>query len=306
MMSLSVQQIRDLNKIRLFVTSCSDPAGEYSDGSSSTAGVWSFGMYSEGGLGLEAPIKTTSVFGALPGSGFGATIVGQTLGSALQVGWGLVPQVDYPHKFKFQGSEPLSFSVKCYLVLATSVQHDFFAPLLRLFFLTYPRRTTDPDSGAAISVQDWFRDHAKELDASIQDWISALNTPSTRNIYNFLSKLSSGAADAVSGVSDFVDKYVGSVYPLVTPPTFRTRGSNTPSRFPWGGSVRYYQTSGSGLALGYGRTYVDDVFIRSLSVRIPELYYDGGFPQVIEVILTFETLRVATADMLYGAVTGRL
>ena len=60
------------------------------------------------------------------------------------------------------------------------------------------------------------------------------------------------------------------------------------------------------MALGYGRTYVDDVFIRSLSVRIPELYYDGGFPQVIEVSLTFETLRVATADMLYGAVTGRL
>lgn len=306
MMSLSVQQIRDLNKIRLFVTSCSDPAGEYSDGSSSTAGVWSFGMYSEGGLGLEAPIKTTSVFGALPGSGLGDTLVGQVLGSALQVGWGLVPQVDYPHKFKFQGSAPLSFSVKCYLVLETSVAHDFFAPLLRLFFLTYPRRTTDPASGASISVQDWFRAHANELDASIQDWISALNTPSTRNIYNFLSNLSSGASDAVSGVSSFVDKYVGSVYPLVTPPTFRTRGSNTPSRFSWGGSVRYYQTSGSGLALGYGRTYVDGVFIRSLSVRLPELYYAGGFPQVIEVNLSFETLRVATADMLYGAVTGRL
>ena len=78
-MSLSVQQIRDLNKIQLFVTSCSDPAGEYSDGSSSTADVWSFGMYSEGGLGLEAPIKTTSVFGALPGSGLGDTIVGPVL-----------------------------------------------------------------------------------------------------------------------------------------------------------------------------------------------------------------------------------
>ena len=87
-MPLDIQRLRELNKLSLYVTCCSDPAGRLSMGS---AGVWKFSMYSEGGLGLDAGITTEDL---IPG-GVGSTNIGKFLSGAAQIGWGFEGQFLY-------------------------------------------------------------------------------------------------------------------------------------------------------------------------------------------------------------------
>lgn len=306
-MPLDIQRLRELNKLSLYVTCCSDPAGRLSMGS---AGVWEFSLYSEGGLGLDAGITTEDL---IPGGGVGSTNIGKFLSGAAQIGWGLVPQVDYSRKFLFQGTSPLSFSSKCYLVLEDDVVSDFYDPLLRLFFLTYPQRGDEMSKSITESVSRFASDFSKDAEKHKDSfWYS---------LADFLLRGNSGSG-GISGAVDWVSKnfngLFGDVYSLHAPPTFRSpivswvtggrksgvgRDTRTLSN---GVEVHYYPSTNSGLSVGYGRSFVSNVYIKSLGVSIPKLYYSGGFPQVMEVSLTFETLRVATSDMLFDSLSGRM
>lgn len=320
---LSLQKIRELNQLYLHVACCSDPAGRISvDGPTSGAmdqgaGVWSFGMYADGGTRLNAAIKGPSS-SLDKSSAVLETALGKFGAMALREAWGVIPQIDYSRKFIFNGSDTVNLDFTCYLVLEEDVVRDFFDPLIRLFFLTYPRRTTAtlPDL-AAQGVSDLSA--AMRRQATRLDFISAVREAAGQStvlqdvVSSVVSGLGLGAeefASFLSGVSDVVEDWAGEIYGMIAPPTFMSKVSGklgvSSAVLPNGVKLTYYPDVGSGLALSYGRLYIPNVFISSLSVQYPKLYYAGGYPQYLVVNISFRTMRVATADMLYSAITGQI
>lgn len=322
---LNLQKIRELNQLYLHVACCSDPAGRISvDGPTSGAmdqgaGVWSFGMFADGGTRLNAAIKGPSS-SLDKSSAVLDTSLGKFGAMALREAWGVIPQIDYSRKFIFNGSDTVNLDFTCYLVLEEDVVRDFFDPLIRLFFLTYPRRTTAtlPDL-AAQGVSDL----SQALDRGAAKFKSLSSTWETSgrsvlasgaDVASYIvSGLGLGAeafASFLSGVSDFVEDWAGEIYGMIAPPTFMSKVSGklgvSSAVLPNGVKLTYYPDVGSGLALSYGRLYIPNVFISSLSVQYPKLYYAGGYPQYLVVNISFRTMRVATADMLYSAITGQI
>lgn len=321
---LSLQKIRELNQLYLHVACCSDPAGRISMGSPDSgamdqgAGVWSFGMFADGGTRLNAAIKGD------PGPGGMNNVLNTTLGrwgaTILREGWGVIPQLDYSRKFIFQGTDTVSLDFTCYLVLENDVVSDFFDPLIRLFFLTYPRRTTAtlPDLAAqgVDSMSTAINRFNENVGALQQSWESqgksglALGAAIAGHFISGFGFTAEMLSTLVSTVANYVDDWTGGIYGMVAPPTFMSKLSGklgvSAETLPNGVKLTYYPDVGSGLALSYGRLYVPNVYISSLSVQYPKLYYDGGYPQYLTVSLSFRTMRVATADMLYSAVTGQI
>lgn len=299
-MSLSLDSIRELNRLHLLVTSCSDPAG-LQDNSRGSAFVWSVDLLSEGGLSLSAPLSVgqdlLSKAMTLDPNGKGflhATASNiSNLGSSL---WGIVPQMDYARKYTFGGSQEVSFSAKCYLCLEEGLESDFFIPLLRLFFLAYPTRT---DFGITLhSMADTLtqfsgNSNLKEFVDEVHSWLN--------KVQSLVSGKKSG-----DGVLGYAMREVGDVYSMVAPPTFNS-WLNRSSQIRYNGrDVQYFSVEGSGLAVCYGNMYIPDVVITGIDVSVPKLYYHGGFPQVIEVSLSFKTLRVATSNLMFDIMRGRV
>lgn len=320
---LSLQKIRELNQLYLHVACCSDPAGRISVAGPDSgaidmgAGVWSFGMYADGGTRLNAAIKTPSS-SLDKSSAVLETALGKAGAMVLREAWGVIPQIDYSRKFIFNGSDTVSLDFTCYLVLEEDVVRDFFDPLIRLFFLTYPRRTTAtlPDLAA-----QGMSELSSALDRQSQrlDFFSSMQDASGRStvLPDLASRVVSGmglAADKfasfISNVSDVVEDWAGEIYGMIAPPTFMSKISGklgvAAAVLPNGVKLTYFPDVGSGLAISYGRLYIPNVYISSLSVQYPKLYYAGGYPQYLVVSISFRTLRVATADMLYSAVTGQI
>lgn len=321
-MPLSIEQIQELNKVHLYVSSCSDPAmstGESDStmsgdasrgGSSGSSSVWTMGMYSEGGLQIDSALKGVGGDNAWglkkTTEKFSDSLIG---GLTNRLG-GYVLQLDYNQFYNYSGSEPLRFSSKCFLVLRTSVEEDFFNPLLRLFFLTYPTR-----SGA--SVQEGLQGAIRSGLDQLESWRGRLQSSLSGDSSKVLNKAGVAIADAGSFIlqvfdglakdlGDFTRASTGSVYAMYTPPTFTTFGDHRASVYFNGHEVRYFSKTGSGLSVCYGNVYIPNVFITGLSINIPKLYYHGGFPQVIEVSISYQTLRPATSNLLYDIVRGRI
>lgn len=320
---LSLQKIRELNQLYLHVACCSDPAGRVSATGPDSgaidmgAGVWSFGMYADGGTRLAAAIKTPSST-LDKSSAVLETALGKAGAMVLREAWGVIPQIDYSRKFIFNGSDTVSLDFTCYLVLEEDVVRDFFDPLIRLFFLTYPRRTTAtlPDI-AAQGVSDLSA--AMKRQATRLDFASAAREAAGQSTFlqdavssvvSGLGLTAEGFASFLSGVSDVVEDWAGEIYGMIAPPTFMSKLSGklgvAATVLPNGVKLSYFPDVGSGLAISYGRLYVPNVYISSLSVQYPKLYYAGGYPQYLVVSISFRTMRVATADMLYSAVTGQI
>lgn len=319
-MPLNIQAIRALNRLELHITCCSDPAGRITSATNDvlhTAGganVWSFGMYSEGGLSLNAGIQAQDAADKAGSSKFARSSLAAIGSGVLAAGWGVVPQLDYSRKFLFQGSEPLSFNMTCYLVLENDVVLDFFDPLIRLFFLTYPRRTVQTLGASAVTGLDNVTSWADKEKASYETLHNTADSSLwDKMITGALSGFSFGAevvGDTLEWVTKNADKYLGGVYGLIAPPTFWTplsnHWSNCEAPLSNGVKVNYYPSWDTGLAVSYGRTYIPNVYVKSLAVEVPKLYYEGGFSQVLKVSIGFETLRRATVDNMYNAVIGRV
>ena len=56
-----------------------------------------------------------------------------------------------------------------------------------------------------------------------------------------------------------------------------------------------FKKAGSGLDFRYGGVLISDVFIKSMRVEVPTLYYEGGYPPVLQVTLDLATFRPLTA-----------
>ena len=318
-MPLSIEQIRELNKVHLYVSSCSDPVGNEETPQNesfvpTSPHVWSMGMFSEGGLQLDSALQDLQPWKF--GENLMKTNVGQLASGVLNRYAGIVPQVDYNHFYTYNGTNPLSFSTKCFLVLEEGVDEDFFNPLLRLFFLAYPAR------GA--NAMDWVAGKATELKAWADEKRKALKSkedkegkkdngirPLEEAFYTIIDKGASGLQNAMGLVSEVAETQLGTSYSLHVPPTVKTVNTSSSGRGLDsieidGHRVQYYRSNGSGLSVCYGNNYIPNVIITGININIPKLYYHGGFPQVIEVGLSFKTLRVVSANMMYDIVRGRI
>lgn len=321
-MPLSVEQIRELNKVHLYVSSCSDPVGNEETPQNesfvpTSPHVWSMGMFSEGGLQLDSALQDLQPWEF--GEKLMKTNVGELASGVLNRYAGIVPQVDYNHFYTYKGTNPLSFSTKCFLVLEEGVDEDFFNPLLRLFFLAYPARganAMDWVAGKATELKAWAdkrRSEAAEKaeKAKKEGKDNKDIRPIEDTFYTIIDKGASGLKEAMGLASDAVESQLGTSYSLHVPPTVKTVNTSSSGRGLDsieidGHRVQYYRSNGSGLSVCYGNNYIPNVIITGININIPKLYYHGGFPQVIEVGLSFKTLRVVSANMMYDIVRGRI
>ena len=318
-MPLSIEQIRELNKVHLYVSSCSDPVGNEETPQNesfvpTSPHVWSMGMFSEGGLQLDSALQDLQPWKF--GENLMKTNVGQLASGVLNRYAGIVPQVDYNHFYTYNGTNPLSFTTKCFLVLEEGVDEDFFNPLLRLFFLAYPARganASDWVAGKATELKAWA-DKKREALKSKEDKEGKKDNgirPLEEAFYTIIDKGASGLRDAMGWVSEAAETQLGTSYSLHVPPTVKTVNTSSSGRGLDsieidGHRVQYYRSNGSGLSVCYGNNYIPNVIITGININIPKLYYHGGFPQVIEVGLSFKTLRVVSANMMYDIVRGRI
>lgn len=335
-MPLSLEQIRELNKVTLYVTCCTDPVPVDGGGSSVGAPVWSLGMYSGGGFPLHGsvdigPWDWAGMVNTKKEGGGWLESVGKILGNVGQLGFGLTPQLDMVQKMWLKSTEPLKFVMSCYLCLEESVEEDLLKPLSRLFFLTYPVRAV----GVGEEFGEWgstiageVRSLARGIEGSMGGGGLLAAAPA------WVKGLGGFTVDGLSVLADLFEKaggdgrdgfqrWFGEVYLLHCPPTFRSflfgdlfegvkgwlfesLGFSTSSYCTYGGRrVDYIETPGSGLTVCYGGSLISNCFIRDLDIKIPKLYYRGGYPGVVEVTITFETLRRGSAnmyrDIIYGS-----
>lgn len=271
MSGLSVEAIRELNKIKFIVECCDDPVGEFSSTTSTSSkmrgqALWSFSLYSSGGFSISGGKQDADTF--LKSFMKGNSAV-NFLKQAVSF-TGYVPQIDISRKYLYGGTSPISFDVKVFLVLETDPVTDFLNPLTRLLYLTYPHRVFN----ATDKVTEWITAGRDSIMQKFQEGVNEF-------------KVSSWVLNALQAL---IDTFVGEVCVLGVPPPYNM----------WTG------IAGSGLSIKYGGFVFPDIFINNMSIVSPILLYDGGYPPYLELNLSLETSRLATFDLLLSMFKGVL
>lgn len=277
-MPLSLESIRRLNKAKFLVECCTDPMEKID----SSSGIWTFSHYSDGSLGFGAGTQQNAFFANLLKNAPSFVNIMKTVAN---VGGGIVPQLDIARKFLYQGSDPLSFQIKLYLVLETDPETDFLDPLARLAYLTYPHRF-----GGASELYDMFVSAVRQLGEWLEKGGEALGFNWSDNFLYRGSDMLASKSGSVASAEEVVNRYIGKVWLLQTPPTFSL--------------MQGAMAGSSGVSVRYGSMLISDIFFKRMSIQVPTLYYEGGYAPYIEVTLDVETLRVASYDMLLAAFKG--
>lgn len=298
-MPLSAGSLRNLNKIALMAIGIKPPTLTGRFVVEQGDNFWKIEMYSSSELDLGGAVTVSDVLGGAVNKVLSNKVV--NLGFTIaNVGWGVAPQLDFPTKFTFQGSKPLEFTVNAELVLQSSVEQDYLRPLEALCYLALPTRGRVLSlSGLITKIIDWGQGlfvGAKEEDK--QKWSTAFKN-NVGAVYNGIQSIyyrstdqevRGAAASGRSGAEGYgaltqaFNSSVGAAYFMNVPPPFRVT------------------TAGSGLDLRYGTVLISDVYIKSIQLRMPTLFYEGGYPAHIPITLGFGTYRPLTADSLYNMV----
>lgn len=272
-MSLSIESIRELNKMHLLAVNIPQKTTAAQKWAVSGPYPWKVSLYAGSSVNLGAAIQTTDPLASIVNSVTQNRWVSGALKVA-QVGWGIAPQIDIAQKYLYSGSDPLTFQVTGLLALQTDIETDFLTPLEQLSYLAFPER------GSVIEAGKTIEDLSRGLKKLAGDKLGFL-TNITNNIgaiYNTLTGNVGGSeSQGWTEFQEFFNEMVGQAYTMKVPPTFR------------------FDTAGSGLDFRYGAILISDVFIKSMKVEIPTLFYEGGYPAVIQVTLDLATFRPITA-----------
>lgn len=297
MSQLSVENIRKLNRAHLLAIEVPLPSGENwgetdSNSDSAVKGVpagkapWHVSLYTSSGISLSGNVEASSPFADILGN-----ITRNKVVSTIAHIAGLSPQFDFSQKYMFMGTQPLSFSIQGALILENDPVTDYLIPLKRLSYLTYPSRATP------LTLDGVFDSINKAIIAMGKDQTKFGQTvmglrDNLGSVVNFVvgglsvDTANQSGKDGWEQIKDFMGRTLGSLYPLIPPPTFD------------------WERSGSGLDFKYGTTLISDVFIKSLKVDIPTLYYEGGWPPYMTVSLELGTFRNITYDLFNDILQG--
>lgn len=174
---------------------------------------------------------------------------------------GKAPALDYPRKFTYTGTEPLKWSVDCYLVLENPesvsgsiedvINRNINHPIKRLMGLYLPTPEEE-------SVQGTI----KNLVSSISDsWIG-------KNIVNAL---------------EFTESLLGDVFTLNVPFPY----------LPFGKAENH-------LIFKLGGIRIEGVVVTGLRIKVPPFLYENGLPDHVDVNISFETLRPLSTKTFNG------
>lgn len=272
-MSLSIESIRELNKMHLLAVNIPQKASAKTKWAASGEYPWKVSLYAGSSLALGGAIQITDPLSSILNSVTQNKWVAGALNIA-QGGWGIAPQLDIAQKYLYSGVDPLTFQVTGLLVLQNDLEEDFLTPLEQLSYLTFP------DRGSVLAVGKSIEDLQNGLKKLVGDKLGFL-TNLTNNLgalYNTLTG-NEGSPDAQGwkAFQDSFNEWIGQVYTMKVPPTFD------------------FKKAGSGLDFRYGGVLISDVFIKSMRVEVPTLYYEGGYPPVLQVTLDLATFRPLTA-----------
>ena len=231
-------------------------------------------------LSLGGQVESTDPLAGLFNSIFNNKVMSlaRTIAS---VGYGIPTQLDYAKKFQFTGVNSLKFSVSGVLALQDSIETDFLQPLANLAYLTFPSRSYKISADA---ILDKFEGFFKNTGVNFLSNFRS-NLGSVLNMVT--GDFESDSEQGWTKLRNLINGITGTAYLLRVPPTFEMLDA------------------GSGLDFRYGKILISDVFIRSMQVSIPTLYYSEGVPSVIEVKLDLETFRPITADLFDKIMRGQ-
>lgn len=284
-MPVSIEALRNLNKMHLIAVKIPSKPHPISTNGRPWAQQncpWHVSLYSSQGINnLGGAITYDNTLGDLVNQITSNRLVKLAMSAAQKVG-GIAPSIDINRKYLYTGVSNLSFSVQGQLVLDNDIEEDYFVPIEKLAYLTFPERGVQVDVGTMLTA---FSNKLSEW-AKKNNWDFSL-TNSLGSLYNVLGaalgKVDLQTANGEEGfkkLMDFFDKMLGKAYTMQVPPTFN------------------YAESGTGLDFRYGSVLISDVLIKSFRLNVPTLYYQGGYPAAIPVTLELETMRPITASLM--------
>lgn len=282
-MPLNLEAIRELNKFHLEGVRL--PSRETVEGTLNpmpkTGPAINVSLYAgSSNLSLGGQVESTDPLAGLFNSVFNNKVMSlaRTIAS---VGYGIPTQLDYAKKFQFTGVNSLKFSVSGVLALQNSIETDFLQPLANLAYLTFPSRSYKISADKILDTfEGFFKNTGINFLANFRSNVGS--------VYNMvMGDLKSDGKQGWDKLKELINGITGTAYLLRVPPTFEM------------------SDAGSGLDFRYGKILISDVFIRSMQVSIPTLYYSEGVPSVIEVRLDLETFRPITADLFDKIMRGQ-
>lgn len=282
-MPLNLESIRELNKF--WLEGVRLPNRETVEGTLNpfpkTGSAIYVSLYAgASNLSLGGQVESTDPLAGLFNSVFNNKVMSlaRTIAS---VGYGIPTQLDYAKKSQFTGVNSLKFSVSGVLALQDSIETDFLQPLANLAYLTFPSRSYKISADAILDkFEGFFKNTGVNFLANFRS-----NVGSVLNMVT--GDFKSDGEQGWTKLRNLINGITGTAYLLRVPPTFEMLDA------------------GSGLDFRYGKILISDVFIRSMQVSIPTLYYSEGVPSVIEVKLDLETFRPITADLFDKIMRGQ-
>lgn len=223
-----------------------------------------FWAYLPSGFNISTSMSTDSWFGGVFNSiqkGLSGLIhIGNVLGSGFT-------GVDIKKYMFYSGTNPLTFNVHTFLILKEDYDKDILEPLQKLMNFYLPSRGTKELTEIDNIVQGSL-DKVKETWSNNQ----TIGGQVVSKIFNLLNQ-----------GYDAVKEFIGPVYTVGVPPQMANKEN------------KKQQVNNT---VFFGRHfYFEDCFITKVDLGIPMFLVEGGRPDIIDVTLTIETARMATADM---------
>lgn len=296
MATFSIENLRKLNMFHLLAINIPERNGASWALSSeddpvipSSGHPWKVSFYASNGVALDGSIQVTDPLASI-GKGITSNKVMAAAAGLGTAFFGIAPQIDIAKKFLYSGVSTLDFTLTGCLALETDPTTDYYTPIDKLSYLTYPTRAAEMN----------FDDLFDALDVVSSQWFGAESKAGTavRDMFgatyqNIMGKAQTDKQTSESSKAgwDTIKKWfgesIGKAYTMSAPPTFT------------------WNKAGSGLDFRYGKLLISDVYIKSFKIEYPTLYYDEGLPALIPVTLSLGTFRPLTATMLNSIMQGQ-
>lgn len=296
MATFSIENLRKLNMFHLLAINIPERNGASWALSSeddpvipSSGHPWKVSFYASNGVALDGSIQVTDPLASI-GKGITSNKVMAAAAGLGTAFLGIAPQIDIAKKFLYSGVSTLDFTLTGCLALETDPTTDYYTPIDKLSYLTYPTRAAEMN----------FDDLFDALDVVSSQWFGAESKAGTamRDMFgatyqNIMGKAQTDKQTSESSKAgwDTIKKWfgesIGKAYTMSAPPTFT------------------WNKAGSGLDFRYGKLLISDVYIKSFKIEYPTLYYDEGLPALIPVTLSLGTFRPLTATMLNSIMQGQ-